>query len=98
MIGLTIVALGTSLPEMATALTSAVRNEDDLAIGNIVGSNMFNMLGVLGIAAVIRPVEVGSMVLARDYPAMFLLTAVMFLMASDFAATGRSAGARERCC
>ena len=55
-IGLTIVAFGTSLPELATAVTSALRKENELAIGNIIGSNMFNMLGVLGIASVIRPV------------------------------------------
>ena len=52
-IGLTVVAFGTSLPELATAITSAFRREDDLAIGNIIGSNMFNLLGVLGIAAAI---------------------------------------------
>ena len=51
-IGLTIMAFGTSLPELAAALTSALREEDDLAIGNVIGSNMFNILGVLGIAAV----------------------------------------------
>jgi cation:H+ antiporter len=88
-IGLTIVALGTSLPEMATAVTSALRNEDDLAIGNIIGSNMFNMLGVLGIAAVIRPVDVTPMVLARDFPVMFLLTGILFLMTSEFRGPGR---------
>ncbi|MFT5372150.1 MAG: cation:H+ antiporter, partial [Lysobacterales bacterium] len=72
-IGLTIVAFGTSLPELATAVTSALRKEDDLAIGNIIGSNMFNMLGVLGIAAVISPVEATPMLLARDFPVMFLM-------------------------
>jgi cation:H+ antiporter len=82
-IGLTIVALGTSLPELATAMTSALRHEDDLAIGNIIGSNMFNMLGVLGIAAVFHPVAVSPMILARDFPVMFLLTAVLFVMASS---------------
>jgi cation:H+ antiporter len=58
-IGLTIVAFGTSLPELAAALTSALRKEDDLALGTVIGSNMFNILGVLGIAASIRPV-IGS--------------------------------------
>ncbi len=88
-IGLTVVAFGTSLPELATAVTSAFRREDDLAIGNIIGSNMFNLLGVLGIAASIRPVEVQSMVLGRDFPVMFLLTGLMFLLASDFRGPGR---------
>jgi cation:H+ antiporter len=88
-IGLTVVAFGTSLPELATAVTSAFRKEDDLAIGNIIGSNMFNLLGVLGVAAVIRPVDVLPMILGRDFPVMFLLTGLMFLLASDFRGPGR---------
>jgi cation:H+ antiporter len=95
-IGLTVVAFGTSLPELATAVTSAIRKEDDLAIGNIIGSNMFNLLGVLGVAAVIHPVAVLPMILGRDFPVMFLLTGLMFLLASDFRGPGRigrSAGA-----
>lgn len=88
-IGLTVVAFGTSLPELATAITSAFRKEDDIAIGNIIGSNMFNLLGVLGIAASIHPVAIQSMVLGRDFPVMFLLTGLMFLLASDFRGPGR---------
>ncbi len=88
-IGLTIVALGTSLPELATAITAALRKEDDLAIGNIIGSNIFNLLGVLGIAAVLRPVVIYPIILARDFPAMFLITGVLYLLASDFRGPGR---------
>lgn len=88
-IGLTVVALGTSLPELATAITAALHREDDLAIGNIIGSNIFNLLGVLGIAAVIGPVELFPIILARDFPAMFLITGALFLMASDFRGPGR---------
>lgn len=88
-IGLTIVALGTSLPELATAITAALHKEDDLAIGNIIGSNIFNLLGVLGIAAVLKPVELLPIILARDFPAMFLITGALFLMASDFRGPGR---------
>ena len=88
-IGLTIVALGTSLPELATAITAALHKEDDLAIGNIIGSNIFNLLGVLGIAAVIHPVELLPIILARDFPAMFLITGALYLMASDFHGPGR---------
>jgi len=88
-VGLTIVALGTSLPELATAITAALRKEDDLAIGNIIGSNIFNLLGVLGIAAVLRPVEIYPIILARDFPAMFLITGVLYLLASDFRGPGR---------
>jgi cation:H+ antiporter len=88
-IGLTVVALGTSLPELATAITAALHREDDLAIGNIIGSNIFNLLGVLGIAAMIEPVELFPIILARDFPAMFLITGALFLMASDFRGPGR---------
>lgn len=88
-IGLTIVALGTSLPELATAITAALHKEDDLAIGNIIGSNIFNLLGVLGIAAVIHPVELLPIILARDFPAMFLITGALYLMASNFHGSGR---------
>jgi cation:H+ antiporter len=88
-IGLTIVALGTSLPELATAITAALHKEDDLAIGNIIGSNIFNLLGVLGIAATISPVQLLPIILARDFPAMFLVTGALYLMASDFRGPGR---------
>lgn len=88
-IGLTIVALGTSLPELATAITAALHKEDDLAIGNIIGSNIFNLLGVLGIAAVLNPVQLMPIILARDFPAMFLITGALYLMASDFRGPGR---------
>ena len=88
-IGLTVVALGTSLPELATAITAALNREDDLAIGNIIGSNIFNLLGVLGIAAVIQPVDLLPIILARDFPAMFLITGALYLMASDFRGPGR---------
>ena len=88
-IGLTIIALGTSLPELAAAMTSALRQEDDLAIGNIIGSNMFNILGVLGIAATVHPVEVYSLILKRDFPAMFLFTIALFFMAYGLRGPGR---------
>ncbi len=94
-IGLTVVALGTSLPEFATSITAALRKEDDLAIGNIIGSNIFNLLGVLGIAAVLRPIEVMPIILARDFPAMFLITGALYLLAASFhgpAKIGRVAG------
>ncbi len=88
-IGLTIVALGTSLPELATAITAVLSKEDDLAIGNIIGSNIFNLLGVLGIAAVIQPIDLLPIILARDFPAMFLISGILYLMASDFRGSGR---------
>ncbi len=88
-IGLTIIALGTSLPELAAALTSALRQEDDLAIGNVIGSNMFNILGVLGIAAVVKPVEVYPLILKQDFPVMFLFTVLLFFMALRIKGPGR---------
>jgi cation:H+ antiporter len=88
-IGLTIVALGTSLPELAASLTSALRKEDDLAIGNIIGSNMFNILGVLGIAAVIKPDSFEASILLQDIPVMFLFTIMLFFMAYGIRGPGR---------
>jgi len=88
-IGLTIVALGTSLPELAAALTSAFRKEDELAIGNIIGSNMFNILGVLGIASTISPMAMDEIRLKLDFPVMFLFTVFLFFMAYGFRGPGR---------
>lgn len=88
-IGLTVMALGTSLPELAAALTSALRHEDDLAIGNVIGSNMFNILGVLGVAAIIHPVEVDLLMLKQDFPVMFLFTVLLFFMAYGITGPGR---------
>jgi len=88
-IGLTIIALGTSLPELAAALTSALRQEDDLAIGNVIGSNMFNILGVLGIAAAVHPVEVELLMLQQDFPVMFVFTVMLFFMAYGINGPGR---------
>ena len=88
-IGLTIIAFGTSLPELAAALTSALRQEDDLAIGNVIGSNMFNILGVLGIAATVKPVEVDALILKQDFPVMFLFTVLLFFMAYGIRGPGR---------
>lgn len=80
-IGLTIIALGTSLPELAAAMASAMKNEHDLAVGNILGSNMFNLLGVLGIAALVHPLDVTPVLLSRDVLTMFLLTGALFVLA-----------------
>ncbi len=80
-VGLTIIALGTSLPELAAAAACALKKEDDLAIGNILGSNMFNLLGVLGIAALIHPMSIESILLHRDFTIMALFTLALFVMA-----------------
>jgi cation:H+ antiporter len=73
-IGLTVVALGTSLPELATSITSALKNEADLAIGNVLGSNLFNLLAVLPVAALIAPGEISPEIPLRDMPVMLALT------------------------
>jgi len=73
-IGLSVVAIGTSLPELATAIASARRREFDLVLGNIVGSNLFNSLAVLGLPALIHPTALEAGVLTRDLPVMVLLT------------------------
>lgn len=76
-IGLTIIAIGTSLPELAASVISAVKNEADIAIGNVIGSNMFNMLMVMGTPSIIHPGVFGHEVLIRDFPIMILLTLIM---------------------
>jgi len=80
-IGLTIVALGTSLPELAASVIAARKGEHDIAIGNVVGSNMFNLLAVIGIATVISPMDViAPEVLQRDWIIMFALTIALLVM------------------
>lgn len=73
-IGLTIVALGTSLPELAASIASALKNEPDLAIGNILGSNLYNLMAVLSIPGLVAPGAVSAEVLSRDMPVMLALT------------------------
>jgi cation:H+ antiporter len=75
-IGLTIVAIGTSLPEVATSAVAAARGQGDIAIGNVVGSNIFNILGILGMTAIIRPLEMGDISWV-DLGVMVALAAVL---------------------
>ncbi len=79
-IGLTIVAIGTSLPELAASIISLKKNEADIAVGNIIGSNMFNMLAVLGIPTLINPDYFAEEVLHRDFPTMIGLTLLIGAM------------------
>lgn len=84
-IGLTIVALGTSLPELAASVIAARKGEHDIAIGNVVGSNMFNILAVIGMATVISPMnQIAPEVLNRDWIVMVVLTIALFVMAYGF--------------
>ncbi|QKE27574.1 calcium:sodium antiporter [Arcobacter acticola] len=84
-IGLTIVALGTSLPELAASVIAARKGEHDIAIGNVVGSNMFNILAVIGIATIIAPMNgIPVEVLNRDWIVMFVLTIALLVMSYGF--------------
>ncbi len=88
-IGLTIVAIGTSLPELAASIASALKNEHDIAIGNVIGSNMFNLLGVLGIPGIMGGAILEPSVLERDYPFMLFLSVLLFLFAYGFKGEGK---------
>ncbi len=81
MIGLTIVAIGTSLPELIASVVSALKQETDLAIGNVIGSNMFNLLAVLAMPAWIDPGAFSRDILWRDFPVMLAFTLLLFLVA-----------------
>ena len=81
LIGLTIVAVGTSLPELASSIAAARRGETDLALGNIIGSNLFNTLAVVGLAAIISPMdEIEKAVTYRDMPLMIALTVALIVL------------------
>ena len=89
-IGLTIVALGTSLPELAASVIAVRKGEHDIAIGNVVGSNMFNLLAVTGIAGVISPItNLPEQVLSRDWLVMMGMTVALLIMAYGFRRAGR---------
>ena len=89
-VGLTIVAIGTSLPELASSLAAIRKHEHDLALGNIIGSNLFNLLAVVGIAGSVAPMtdsqdaETIQTVLVRDFPVMFLITVFLMLTCIPF--------------
>lgn len=86
-IGLTIIAIGTSLPELAASLVATFKNHHELSLGNIIGSNIFNLLGVLAIPGLIRPGALPADVLSRDLPLVVILTFALFIMAYSFGKT-----------
>jgi cation:H+ antiporter len=95
-IGLTIVAIGTSLPELAASVMSALKGEHDIAVGNVLGSNMFNLLAVLGMPGLIHPAATPTELMSRDFPMMIGLTIALFVMSYGFLRPGhvtRSEGA-----
>jgi cation:H+ antiporter len=88
-IGLTIIAVGTSLPELASSVIATRKGEHDIALGNVLGSNLFNTLAVVGIAGVIHPMSVGPEVFNRDMLVMGALTLSLFVIGYGFRGPGR---------
>ena len=80
-IGLTIIAIGTSLPELAASITGALKHHSDLAVGNVVGSNIFNTLGVIGVPGLVQSYAVPEEILVRDLPIMLALTVLLMVVA-----------------
>ncbi len=88
-IGLTIIALGTSLPELAASIAGVLKGEDDLALGNIIGSNIFNLLAVLAMPGLLAPGIIDADVASRDIFAMFLITCLLIGFSFNFRGTRR---------
>jgi cation:H+ antiporter len=87
-IGLTLIAAGTSLPELATSVVAAMKGQSDIAVGNVVGSNIFNILGILGVAGVILPLKVSDHMAQLDCPLMFVISlGCLPIMRSDLKIT-----------
>lgn len=91
-IGLTIVAVGTSLPELSTSVIAAFRRQSEIAIGNIVGSNIFNVLGILGITALIKPIPVADRFLNFDLPIMIIVSLILTILLLTRPVIGRKVG------
>lgn len=92
-IGLTVVAVGTSLPELAASLAAALRGKSDLALGNVVGSNLYNILGILGATALVSPVEVPARIVRVDNWVMLAATAALIVFARTLHKVERWEGA-----
>ena len=91
-IGLTLVAIGTSLPELATSVVAAIRRHGDVAVGNVVGSNLFNILGIMGVTAMVRPIPVPDQFLTFDLWLMLASSVVLLLFVLRGASINRVAG------
>jgi cation:H+ antiporter len=79
-IAVTLVSVGTSLPELATSIIAGLRGESDIAIGNVIGSNIFNLLGVLGLSALVRPIAVAPGVITTEFPWVFGCAVITYLV------------------
>jgi cation:H+ antiporter len=92
-IGLTIVALGTSLPELVTSVMAALKGRSDVAFGGIIGSNIYNILGILGVTALVQPIVVPADLLARDWAALYVASLLVLLHANTGGRVNRFEGA-----
>ncbi len=88
-IGLTVVAIGTSLPELASSIVAVRKGEHDIALGNVLGSNLLNTLAVVGLAGIIYPMDAGPEVFSRDMMVMLALTLSLFVLGYAFGRPGR---------
>ena len=86
-IGLTVVAFGTSMPEFSVSVTAAMRGDNDLAVSNVLGSNIFNLLVVLGCCALVNPVQAKWSLLKKEFPFSIFITVILLLLNSDFSVT-----------
>ena len=93
MIGLSIVAIGTSLPELATTVMAVIRGQRDIAIGNVIGSNIFNVLGILGITALLTPIPLAPRFLSVDTPLLIVVTLGFVVLVWATGRIGRISGA-----
>lgn len=92
-IGFTAVAIGTSMPELATSVVAAYRKEADIAVGNVIGSNVFNLTGILGVAALVRPLDVEQAVLSVEFPAVVIISVLLVPIVRANLTIRRSEGA-----
>jgi cation:H+ antiporter len=92
-IGLTIIAIGTSLPELITSVVASLKEQDDISVGNLVGSNVFNTLLVVGTSSLVRPLGVERQLLIRDFPVMVIVSVVFVLLAMKTRCLRRGGGA-----
>lgn len=90
LIGLTIVAFGTSAPEAAVSINAAIKGSNDIAIGNVLGSNIFNLLVAVGIAAMIRPIKVQRTTIIKEYPLSLYSVALLFVLSLDVMLAGQT--------
>lgn len=95
-IGLTIVAFGTSAPEAAVSISAAMKGQNDIAIANVVGSNIFNILFVLGISAIIAPVKVQKTTIIKEFPFALLASLVLLILSHDIKFQGYNENALTR--